>query len=85
MRTNNFGAQQTTLSFVGLGNMGSRMVRRLLSAGFETFIYSRRAEQMSALEKEGAMPAASLAEFGANLRTDSFLRDATRLTLRGVR
>lgn len=66
MNIGSFEATHTTLGFVGLGNMGSRIVRRLLRAGYKTAIYSRRSTEAEVLEKEGATRAASIAELAQN-------------------
>jgi 3-hydroxyisobutyrate dehydrogenase len=62
MNTDSFEPKHITLGFIGLGNMGSRIVRRLLSSGYKTSIYSRRPRYTEVLEKEGATWAASVAE-----------------------
>ena len=62
MNTNFFEAKHTTLGFVGLGDMGSRIVRRLLASGYKTIVYSRTPAAAEALEKNGATRAASIAE-----------------------
>ncbi len=50
------------LGMIGLGKMGANMVRRLLRAKHELFVYDRSAEAVATLEKEGAVGAASLKE-----------------------
>ena len=50
------------IGMVGLGRMGANMVRRLMADGHECVVYDVRAESVSALEAEGAIGAASLAE-----------------------
>lgn len=62
MNTDSFEPKHTTLGLIGLGNMGSRIVRQLLSNGYKTHIYSRRPRYTEVLEKEGATRAASVAE-----------------------
>lgn len=57
-----FQAQHTTLGFVGLGHMGSRIVHRLLGTGYKVQVYDRWREQADALRKDGATVAASVAE-----------------------
>lgn len=49
------------IGFVGLGNMGGRMVRRLCQAGFDVLGYDVSPERAAAC---GAIPAASIAEIG---------------------
>ncbi len=43
------------LGVVGLGRMGSSMVRRLLRAGHQCVVYDLHAEAVQALEREGVM------------------------------
>jgi 3-hydroxyisobutyrate dehydrogenase-like beta-hydroxyacid dehydrogenase len=50
------------VGFVGLGKMGTGMVRGLLRAGHEVSVYNRTRDKAEALAKEGAHAAASLAE-----------------------
>lgn len=66
MNTNSFEPGQATLGFIGLGNMGSRIVRRLLSAGYKTLIYSRQPLEAEVLEKAGATRTASIGELAQN-------------------
>jgi 3-hydroxyisobutyrate dehydrogenase len=49
-----FDAEHVTLGFIGLGNMGSPMVRRLLAAGYRVQVYDRQASRTAAFEKAGA-------------------------------
>jgi 6-phosphogluconate dehydrogenase len=51
------------VGMIGLGRMGSNMVRRLLKAGHECIVYNRSPAPVQALVGEGASGAASLAEF----------------------
>jgi 6-phosphogluconate dehydrogenase len=51
------------LGMIGLGRMGANMVRRLGKDGHDCVVYDVHAEAVSALEKEGATGAASLAAF----------------------
>ena len=62
MNINSFEAKNTTLGFVGLGNMGSRIVRRLRAAGYKTLIYSSHPAEAEHLQKDGAERSASIAE-----------------------
>ncbi len=55
------------LGMVGLGRMGSNLVRRLLPAGHECVVYDVNADTVSALEGEGATGTGSLEEFVAAL------------------
>jgi 6-phosphogluconate dehydrogenase len=57
------------LGMIGLGRMGTNMVRRLLRAGHQCVVYDLHPEAVQALENEGATGAASLEEFAAKLRT----------------
>src|SRR5262245_23168858 len=51
------------LGMIGLGRMGSNMVRRLLKGGHQCVAYDMHADAVAAIVKEGARGAASLAEF----------------------
>ena len=62
MNTNSLDAKDITLGFIGLGNMGSRIVRRLLNAGYKTLVYSRQPKEAEALEDAGATKAGSIVE-----------------------
>jgi len=55
------------LGMIGLGRMGSNMVRRLIAAGHECVVFDLSAEQVAALEKEQATGAASLSDFVSKL------------------
>jgi 6-phosphogluconate dehydrogenase len=55
------------LGMIGLGRMGSNMVRRLLKNGHSCVVFDRSADAVSALTKEEAIGAASLADFIAKL------------------
>lgn len=61
-------AARQTIGFVGTGNMGSAMARRLLAAGFRVCAYDREPSQVDAVVEAGAMIAASAGE--AALRSD---------------
>jgi 3-hydroxyisobutyrate dehydrogenase-like beta-hydroxyacid dehydrogenase len=50
------------VGFVGLGKMGTGMVRSLLRAGHQVSVYNRTRDRAEALAKEGAQVAASIAE-----------------------
>ena len=56
----------TPIGWIGLGNMGTPMSQRLLSAGYPVAVYNRSAEKTVALRDLGATvassPAALLAE-----------------------
>jgi 3-hydroxyisobutyrate dehydrogenase-like beta-hydroxyacid dehydrogenase len=51
----------TRLGFIGIGNMGSRIARRLLEHGYQLVAYNRRREAAEALVKYGATVADSIA------------------------
>jgi 6-phosphogluconate dehydrogenase len=55
------------LGMIGLGRMGSNMVRRLLRAGHQCAVFDRSPEAVAALTKEGAVGAASLDDLIAKL------------------
>ena len=48
------------IGFIGLGNMGRPMVRRLLSAGHDVHVVNRSQNAVDELAREGAHPADSL-------------------------
>jgi 3-hydroxyisobutyrate dehydrogenase-like beta-hydroxyacid dehydrogenase len=50
------------IGFIGLGRMGSAMVRRLLSAGHAVTVYNRTSAKAQALAAEGATAAAHIAD-----------------------
>lgn len=52
---------------IGLGRMGANMVRRLIKGGHRCVVYDRSAEAVTALEKENATGASSLADFVGKL------------------
>jgi 6-phosphogluconate dehydrogenase len=52
---------------VGLGRMGSNMVRRLMAAGHTCVVYDVNADAVAAMEAEGATAAASVEDFVAKL------------------
>ena len=55
------------LGMIGLGRMGSNMVRRLLQAGHQCVVFDRSPEAVEALTGEGAVGAASLDDLVAKL------------------
>ncbi|MGH2984672.1 MAG: phosphogluconate dehydrogenase (NAD(+)-dependent, decarboxylating) [Solirubrobacterales bacterium] len=55
------------LGMVGLGRMGSNMVRRLMGDGHECVVSNRSPEPIKQLEGEGAIGASSLAELAEKL------------------
>jgi 6-phosphogluconate dehydrogenase len=52
---------------IGLGRMGSSMVRRLLKAGHDCVVYDVHPALGQALRKDGAVPAGSLGDFVTSL------------------
>ena len=57
------------LGMIGLGRMGSNMVRRLLPRGCVCVVYNRSPEPVEALKRQGATGAASLADLVDRLAT----------------
>jgi 6-phosphogluconate dehydrogenase len=56
------------LGMVGLGRMGSNMVRRLLKGGHECVVFNRTPKPVEELAKEKAVPTASLKELVGKLK-----------------
>ncbi len=56
------------LGMIGLGRMGTNMVRRLLRAGHRCVVFDLHADAVQALVKEGAVGATSLQEFAQQLK-----------------
>ncbi len=56
------------LGMIGLGRMGSNMVRRLMARGQECVVHDVHADAAAALAKEGAIAATSLDDFLARLK-----------------
>jgi 6-phosphogluconate dehydrogenase len=57
------------LGMIGLGRMGSNMVRRLLRAGHECVVFDRSADAVKQLTAEKAIGASSTADFVQKLKT----------------
>ncbi len=57
------------LGMIGLGRMGSNMVRRLLAGGHQCVAYDRSPDAVQTVVKEGATGTASLGEFVQALAT----------------
>ncbi len=57
--------ENTRLGFIGIGNMGSRIARRLLDHGYQLMAYNRSREAAEALVKYGATVAESIAELAS--------------------
>src|SRR5439155_21165846 len=56
------------LGMVGLGRMGSNMVRRLIRGGHECVVFDLNADNVKQLTREGATGATSLGAFVGQLR-----------------
>jgi 6-phosphogluconate dehydrogenase len=56
------------LGMIGLGRMGTNMVRRLLRAGHQCVVYDLQPEAVQALVKEGAVGTTSLEVFANKLK-----------------
>jgi 3-hydroxyisobutyrate dehydrogenase-like beta-hydroxyacid dehydrogenase len=57
---NSLTNENTRLGFIGIGNMGSRIARRLLEHGYRLTAYNRSREAAEALVKDGARVAESV-------------------------
>ena len=57
------------LGMIGLGRMGTNMVRRLMRAGHRCVVYDLHAEVVQALAKEGAVGATSLEDLAKKLES----------------
>src|SRR5438477_5942416 len=57
---NSLTNENTRLGFIGIGNMGSRMAKRLLDHGYQLVAYNRSREAAEALVKYGATVADSI-------------------------
>ncbi len=56
------------LGMIGLGRMGTNMVRRLMRAGHQCVVYDVQAEAVQASANDGAVGAASLEDFAKKLK-----------------
>jgi len=56
------------LGMIGLGRMGTNMVRRLMRAGHQCVVYDLRQEAVQAIAKDGAAGATSLEDFARKLK-----------------
>ena len=54
----------TTIGFIGIGLMGSRMTTRLLAAGYSVWVWNRSPEKCLPLVAQGAKLAANFADIG---------------------
>src|SRR5487761_1500179 len=57
------------LGMIGLGRMGTNMVRRLMRAGHQCVVYDLQEETVQALAKEGAVGTTSLKVFAKKLKS----------------
>jgi 3-hydroxyisobutyrate dehydrogenase-like beta-hydroxyacid dehydrogenase len=61
-----FNAGQVSLGFIGVGAMGSRLVRRLRDHAYQVAVYDRNPNNAEALRTYGASVADNLAQLAAN-------------------
>jgi len=61
-----FSSDRVRLGFVGVGEMGSRLVRRLRDHAYDVAVYDRDLNRAAALSAYGASVAGSLAELAEN-------------------
>lgn len=54
--------ENVKLGFIGLGNMGSRIVLRLVSHGYSVSVFDLEEKRVAALKLEGALASSSIAE-----------------------
>ncbi len=57
------------IGMIGLGRMGSNMVRRLMRGGHQCVVYNRHAEAVEQLNSEGAVGTNSLDDFVARIHS----------------
>jgi 6-phosphogluconate dehydrogenase len=57
------------LGMIGLGRMGTNMVRRLMKAGHQCVVYDVQPEAIQTIAKEGAVGTASLKDFVSKLKS----------------
>src|SRR6266481_377262 len=62
---NSLSKENTRLGFIGIGNMGSRIAKRLLDHGYQLTAYNRSRESAEALTKYGATVANGVAELAS--------------------
>src|SRR2546422_11110994 len=62
---NSLTKENTRLGFIGIGNMGSRMAKRLLEHGYQLKAHNRSREDAEALVKYGATVADGIAEIAS--------------------
>ena len=56
------------LGMIGLGRMGTNMVRRLMRAGHHCIVFDTKSDAVQALAKEGAAGATTLKDFAGKLK-----------------
>jgi 3-hydroxyisobutyrate dehydrogenase-like beta-hydroxyacid dehydrogenase len=62
---NSLTKENTRLGFIGIGNMGSRIAKRLLDHGYQVIAYNRSRPAAETLVKYGATVADSIAELAS--------------------
>jgi 3-hydroxyisobutyrate dehydrogenase-like beta-hydroxyacid dehydrogenase len=62
-----FEQTTTKLAFIGLGNMGSRIAKRLLAAAYAVSVFDLDRSKSEALKQNGAKPSDSLAELAKSV------------------
>lgn len=63
---NSLTSENTRLGFIGIGNMGSRIAKRLLEHGYKLIAYDRSREAAEALVEDGATVADNIATLASN-------------------
>src|SRR6266704_4594754 len=63
---NNGGHLKPNIGFIGMGHMGSHMVRRLLDAGYQVTVYDRTEEKAQEVGQRGAQVAQTPKDLAAN-------------------
>jgi 6-phosphogluconate dehydrogenase len=63
------GKRDMKIGMIGLGRMGSNMVRRLAGAGHDCVVFNRSAKAVTDLATEGVVGASSLADLASKLST----------------
>jgi 3-hydroxyisobutyrate dehydrogenase-like beta-hydroxyacid dehydrogenase len=61
-----FTADRVKLGFIGLGNMGTRIARRLLDHGYHVSVYDRDVSKVNALTAQGGVVAKSVLELAGS-------------------
>jgi 3-hydroxyisobutyrate dehydrogenase-like beta-hydroxyacid dehydrogenase len=62
-----FEKTTSKLGFIGLGNMGSRIAKRLLDAGYAVAVFDKDRSRCEALKEKGAKPIESLSELASSV------------------